>query len=269
MNIHQLRTRVYRGPQKDPQLSVKKDANETMFVILLKGQKPDVVLPQFSYQDPLIQWRSDVSEETDARLASLVTDNWEETTGFCGEMCQFSIFFESSAGNLENIKVILAKHNANKDVKGDKTDERQKLLNIWSHSPSTSALLTKLLLQDQCRPMLDVIKVDSISWLESDDCMRKKCVQELMEQKYLRNESSLPMSFRFPTMGISHSILPPPCQAGIPDPKKRKRILVRKYDDRAHLKVAKVDVIARSIDNDVMRELVRMHKSKPKHTTGN
>lgn len=246
-------------------------ALDTTYVILIRGSKSEVTLPELKYHDPLIQWTSHVYEVKFAALAAIVTKQWMEAKGkerkgkhygFSGKMSEFCLFFDRGTGCFDIIQMILAGRKAYKNSESYKSCPHGSLLHVWSHNSRTKALLSKIVEQDQGRLYLDEIKERCGNWpsfIRRNLLMNEDCVQNLIDAHGLHRPENLPTSFKHPTMGICHTLLPTPNQAGILAPQSSNGCLVRKNNDRAHLQVSRKGHVARCIDNATMEELVQAH----------
>lgn len=283
LNVHNLCTRVVREQDRSGvYMRVKTGSNvvKSSYALIVQGHQPDVNLPQFKYQDPMIVWTSDICDAGPI-LESAVQHKWRKACEknprtFHGSMAPFRIYLSKDQMKFECMKVNFAGRTACIDSDHYKKCEYGCLLNIWSHDPRIGALLSHILEREYGQLHLDKISERlRNNWWFPKGIMQDECVNEMLRCNGLTDSSKLPMSFKYPTLGISFSILPPPNQAGVlsvhsdKDTCSTHRLdgcLVRKNDNRAHLRVATCIHKVNRLDGYAVVELIQAYE-RSQHRT--
>jgi hypothetical protein len=232
---------------------------DVTFAFIFKGCHNDIDLPQFSYQDPLTKWSSYVCSSDNPAVVTSVQEYWGKYSGECDRnMAQFQTFLEREPANFEVMKMDFKGGNVSMDYDSYKGCKQGCLLNMWSHGTRTRALLSQVLETPEGRSHMDRVTKEHC---QQGPLMDQDCVVKMINDHQLHDHTKLPTSFKYPTLGISHMLLPPPNQVGYlnRDNQPMEGCLVRKTSDQAHLKCAKEGADAVCLNENTLQELIKMH----------
>ena len=156
LSVHLVHTKILKTEKR---MRLEDPPKTATFVIAVKGQAPNVVLPEIHYQDPVTIWRSRTSIAS-TEFANLIDSQWEKTRQSCikkglakfsGDMAEYSVFLNSdSPTKFTACEMEMKKDTVRKckpETKRKQTKEKREsscevegLIDIWSHNRRINGL---------------------------------------------------------------------------------------------------------------------------------
>ena len=279
LSVHLVHTKILKTEKR---MRLEDPPKTAAFVLAVKGQAPNVVLPEIHYQDPVTIWRSKTSK-AGANLAKTIDSQWEKTRKCCnekrlakfnGEMAEYSVFLNSdSTTKFTALEMEMKKDTARKckpKTKGKQTKEKREsscevegLIDIWSHNGRINGLHHHILEAGGKKKLDGLLEGGQVISMSDD------AVTNFIQEHQLHNQQQLPTSFKYPTIQIKLNTLPLVNQVGEEvdsnnnphEEMSLKGCVVRENDNRAHLRVSKVGESAVAFDPEKhINELVEYHR---------
>ena len=279
LSVHLVHTKILKTEKR---MRLEDPPKTAAFVIAVKGQAPNVVLPEIHYQDPVTIWRSRTSI-AGTELANSIESQWEKTRQSCiekrlakfsGEMAEYSVFLNSdSPTRFTALEMEMKKDTVRKckpETKRKQTKEKREsscevegLIDIWSHNRRINGLHNHILEAGGKK------KLDGLLNGGQAIAMSDVVVTNFIQEHQLHNQQQLPTSFKYPTIQIKLNTLPLVNQVGEEVDSNNnphgemsiKGCVVRENDNRAHLRVSKLGESAVVFDpKKNIKELVEYHR---------
>ena len=282
LSFHVIQTKVRKKRKGNKIVTLDKNAKESSIVVAVKGQPPNVLLPEIEFGDPMTVWRS-ATRRADPSIALVIDKHWEgaqikgeqedmkkKHVAFTGNMAEFLVFCRESVG-IKPHEITLCDDTARLD---HTKCEYEGSLDVWSHNGRINSLHHQLLANRGITDLDNILNLfdQRKSKSERNQLMQDSLVKEFIARHNLHNTNGLPTSFKYPTMQMKHNILPLMNQVGVetippddgeqPNPNESsiRGCLVRYNDNRAHLKLSKVGHVARGFRIEDMEELIGYHR---------
>lgn len=252
--------------KKVKKVKISEKSQESTLVLLIKGECPNVILPdKFNYSDPLMNWTIATQSETDRELVAIVDKIWNTSKSNSSfhsnkfEMAEFAPYIYSS-GSLQPLELSFEKTAVR--IKAPKATGNVNLqVRQWCHDPRPVYAVHSMLVENSDgKKNLDIVynEFTALKTTEKDSFTDLPCVQEFLSR--FLDESNLPKSFHWSTMGLEHFLLPKPNQLGLSIPATDEGFLTLGNKNDAHLLMRKHDQGKRPVANAFLFDLMSFHE---------